>query len=125
MLQFKKTGLAIISSTLLLISADAVSQKSSHDVMPGSGSKKTIKQGLPAINKSRNDSTDEIGAYTTRRSQLPPGQVKKINGGDAKDYAPGQMKKQYKKDGKHRHYKKHWDKKRGKDIKKENKKNDD
>ncbi len=122
---FKKTGLVIISSFLLLISANAVAQKSIYKVIPGSGSKKPAKEGLPNINKDDNDRTNEIGAYTTRSRHLPPGQAKKIYSGTAKDYAPGQMKKRYKKDGKHRNYKKYWDKESDDDDKKENKNHHD
>lgn len=40
------------------------------------------------------------GVYTTTgRTNLPPGQAKKIYGGEAKDYAPGQQKKRYKNNG--------------------------
>ena len=120
-LLFKKTGLVIISSFLILISANAVAQKSIYKVIPGSGPKKSTKEGLPSINKDDNNRRDEIGAYTIRRRNLPPGQAKKIYGGAAKDYAPGQMKKRYKKDGKHKNHKKHWDKERDDDDKKEKK----
>ena len=109
---FKKTGLVIMSAFLLLVSANALAQKSIYKVIPGSGSKKPTKEGLPNINKEDNNRTDEIGAYTTRRRNLPPGQAKKIYSGTAKDYAPGQMKKRYKKAGKHKHYKKHRNKER-------------
>ncbi len=122
---FKKTGLAIISSFLLLIATNADAQKSIYKVIPGSGPKKTTKQGLPSIDKGKSDTTDEIGAYTVRRRHLPPGHAKKIYGGAAKDYAPGQMKKRYKKDSKHSQHKKHWDNKRDNDERKEKKNHED
>lgn len=34
---------------------------------------------------------DNTGYYQTKK--IPPGQAKKIYGGSAKDYAPGQVKK--------------------------------
>lgn len=41
---------------------------------------------------------DNDGRYKkNKRNKLPPGQAKKIYGGDAKDYAPGQQNKKYKK----------------------------
>lgn len=124
-LQFKKKALVIISSFLLLISANAVAQKKIYDVIPGSGPKKTTKQGLPTIKKDQNNKQDEIGAYTTRRRNLPPGQAKKIYGGSAKDYAPGQMKKRYNKEGKYKHHKKHSDNNRNNSNKKGNKNHSD
>lgn len=124
-LSFKKASLVIISSFLLLISANALAQKSTNKVISGSGSKKPTNEALHKINKDDNNRTDEIGAYTTRSRHLAPGQAKKIYGGTAKDYAPGQMKKRYKKYGKHKNYKKNWDKERDDDDKKENKNNKD
>lgn len=38
-------------------------------------------------------STIVVSSGTAQRTNLPPGQAKKVYGGSAKDYAPGQQKK--------------------------------
>lgn len=38
-------------------------------------------------------STIVVSSGTATRTNLPPGQAKKVYGGSAKDYAPGQQKK--------------------------------
>ncbi len=122
-LQYKKVSLAVLSSFLLLISFNAVAQKSVYDVIPGSGPKKKTESSLPGVingsNKKNNDRGHNGSVYTGTRRNLPPGQAKKIYGGSAKDYAPGQLKKRNRYnderwerdddgDRKHEHYKKHW-----------------
>lgn len=68
------------------------------------------------VYKDRNGNVYQYGKILTRnvgdyqQKQLPPGQAKKIYGGEAKDYAPGQQNKNSKK------YKKY--KKNKKDYKK-------
>jgi hypothetical protein len=93
MLQYKKTGLALLSSFLLLVSFNAAAQKSVYDVIPGSGPKKqrttNSNSRVIIIDGRRND--DRV--YTGRRTNLPPGIAKKVYGGSARDYAPGQLKK--------------------------------
>ena len=89
----RKTSLVIFSLCLLVVSTTTVAQNNNADVPPVRGTKKGIKQGLPGVDKGQKHKEDEIGAYTTRRRKLPPGQAKKIYGGSAKDYAPGQTKK--------------------------------
>lgn len=41
----------------------------------------------------RNDGTNNVYYPKNRQRKLPPGQAKKIYGGNARDYAPGQVKK--------------------------------
>ena len=100
--RYKKTALAVFSFFLLLISLNASAQKSVYDVIPGSGPKKpktTII--LPGVIRG-DDRRNNDRVYTRRRSNLPPGQAKKIYGGSARDYAPGQVKKR------ERHNDEHW-----------------
>ena len=104
----RKTSLIIISLSLSVVSTPAVAQNNNADFPSVSKTKKEIKQGLPGVDKGQKNKEYEIGAYTTRRRNLPPGQAKKIYGGSAKDYAPGQRNKGYNKAGKHKHHKKHW-----------------
>ena len=103
----RKTSLLIVSLCLSVVLTTAVAQNNNADVPLVSGTKIEIKQGLPGVDKGKKNKEDEIGAYTTRRRNLPPGQAKKIYGGSAKDYAPGQTNKKYNKAGKYRHPKKH------------------
>ena len=102
--QFKRAGMAAIFSFLLLGSINAAAQKSVYDVIPGSGPKKpkqtTGNTSLPTVIYGDNrrgdddDRRDDDRVFTRRRrAHLPPGQAKKIYGGSATDYAPGQMKK--------------------------------
>lgn len=116
---FKRAGMAVIFSFLLLGSINLSAQKRVYDVIPGSGPKKqkptTNSKSLPDIirgdNDKRNDDNRGDGEteFTKRKkAHLPPGQAKKIYGGSAKDYAPGQVKKRkYGNGNKHGKYVKH------------------
>lgn len=110
---YKRAGMAAIFSFLLLGSINVSAQKSVYDVIPGSGPKKqrpiAKKTSLPDIvlgdKRNRDDDNegdDDRVANRNRRTHLPPGQAKKVYGGSAKDYAPGQLKKK-----KHGHGRKH------------------
>jgi hypothetical protein len=90
-------------------STTAKSGKSVYDVIPGSGPKK------PSTNNpdvyERREHHRHYG-YGERRRHLPPGQAKKIYGGSATDYAPGQVKKREgrgddDRDGDDHHHEKH------------------
>lgn len=88
----------------MLFSINSYSQKSVYDVVPGSG---------PAKKKSSSGSVYDVTRTPSHRSHgkkyrrnLPPGQAKKIYGGSATDYAPGQVKKRH---HKHKHHGKHKD----------------
>ena len=48
--------------------------------------------GQPGI-LGRNGNTNQVYYPNNNERRLPPGQAKKIYGGSAKDYAPGQLKK--------------------------------
>ena len=103
----KKTGTLLFTSLLLLSATSSFAQKSIYDVVPGSGPKKTApvkknESGLPGIinGKDNDDRRDRPVYHHSRRRNLPPGQAKKIYGGSAKDYAPGQVKKHH---HKHKH----------------------
>lgn len=111
-LQHKNAAFAAFSFFLLLISADAAAQKK-VPIFPGGNKtstapkkevpifpgakrtsttpKKTVSI-FPGVNKT-NDQVNNRKIYRHRRRHLPPGQAKKIYGGSARDYAPGQMKK--------------------------------
>jgi hypothetical protein len=105
--QYKKAAMAAIFSFLLLGSINVAAQKSVYDVIPGSGPKKsrpaTNNTSLPNVIRGDNrrgddrrddDRRDNDRVYRSgRRTHLPPGQAKKIYGGSARDYAPGQVKK--------------------------------
>ena len=119
-LLIRKISVAIISFCLLLFSTTAVAQHNKADVSPVSGTKKEIKKGFPGVDKGEKNKEDEIGAYTTRRRKLPPGQAKKVYGGSAKDYAPGQRNKRDNKAGKYKHHKKHQGHDRKKSMEKKN-----
>lgn len=111
----KKGALTVLCSFLLMSSLQLSAQKSVYDVVPGSGPKKAEPASAPSVIKGTGTTKKPNRVYTgTRRRSLPPGQAKKIYGGSAKDYAPGQVKKEkrYKK-----HYKKHHKKNHGKHSK--------
>lgn len=116
----KKTSLVIISLCLSVVSTTVIAQNNNADVPPVSKTKKEIKLGLPDVDKGQKNKEYEIGAYTTRRRNLPPGQAKKIYGGSAKHYAPSQRNKRYNKAGKHKHQKKHLGHDRKKSMEKKN-----
>ena len=105
--RYKRLTMAIVSSFLLLVSFSSNAQKSVYDVIPGSGPKKQKPSngstGLPGIIRGDNGrGTDDRVIYPgKRRKHLPPGQAKKIYGGEAKDYAPGQNKKRKHEDDDH------------------------
>lgn len=106
---YKRKIIGALSVALLLTSTGAFAQKdkSVYDVIPGSGPKKrktekTEGQRLPDIVNGKDNLNDGGVIYKERRKNLPPGQAKKVYGGRATDYAPGQVKK-------HRHHK-HWKK---------------
>jgi hypothetical protein len=95
-IRFKNNGLVILSALLLSASFTATAQKSVYDVIPGSGPKRPANRSLPGvvIVHGRNEERrDHYPVYNGRRRNLPPGQAKKIYGGSATDYAPGQLKK--------------------------------
>ncbi len=48
---------------------------------------------------------DGVVIRTNNRGHLPPGQAKKVYGGEARDYAPGQQKKKHYKYHKNEHKK--------------------
>ncbi|HXS55489.1 MAG TPA: hypothetical protein VN726_05135 [Hanamia sp.] len=100
LLQLKHKRIALLSAFLLIISFNAAAQeKSVYDVIPGSGPRK--KQPSKSVvvfrDKKAGNSRNTYPVYTHKRKNLPPGQAKKVYGGSAKDYAPGQVKK-------HRHH---------------------
>lgn len=106
---YKRKFISLLSAAVLLTSTSTFAQKdkSVYDVIPGSGPKKpttekTKEQKLPDIINGKDNRDDGGVIYKERRKNLPPGQAKKIYGGRATDYAPGQVKK-------HRHHK-HWKK---------------
>ncbi|MDN3657564.1 hypothetical protein QWZ08_18070 [Ferruginibacter paludis] len=95
--------MAAIFSFLLFGAINVAAQKSVYDVIPGSGPKKSkptnntaslpnIIRGEDRRNDERRDD-DRVYTRRSRRTNLPPGQAKKIYGGSATDYAPGQVKK--------------------------------
>jgi hypothetical protein len=91
--KIKKAG--IVSTASLFLCTGLMAQKSVYDVVPGSGPKKTKEQkSVIDVTKEKRESADNKVYYPVRnRKNLPPGQAKKIYGGSAKDYAPGQVKK--------------------------------
>jgi len=100
--QCKKAAMAAIFSFLLFGSINVAAQKSVYDVIPGSGPKKpkptTNTTSLPNIIRGEDRRDDGRREHAkvyrrSRRTHLPPGQAKKIYGGSATDYAPGQVKK--------------------------------
>lgn len=91
-------SVSLLAVFLLLASFNASAQKKSvYDVIPGSGPKKTQTSKSVIIfgDKKTNNRRNTYPVYTTRRKNLPPGQAKKIYGGSATDYAPGQVKKHH------------------------------
>jgi len=92
------------------------SGKSVYDVIPGSGPKKESSPNpVPDVN-NRHDRRDDDGdhehhrkdndkEYNGKKKHLPPGQAKKIYGGSATDYAPGQVKKKNHGEKNHHHKK--------------------
>jgi hypothetical protein len=118
-LSLKKTALLMAGIFTVLLSFTAAAQKSVYDVIPGSGPKKqgSSKRLPDIINNGENNNSHNGGnsypVYKHKRKHLPPGQAKKIYGGSAKDYAPGQWKKRHGHheghdwDDKDRKYKKH------------------
>jgi hypothetical protein len=91
-------SVSLLAVFLLLASFDASAQKKSvYDVIPGSGPKKTqtSKSVIIFRDKKTNNKRNTYPVFTTRRKNLPPGQAKKIYGGSATDYAPGQVKKHH------------------------------
>jgi hypothetical protein len=107
---YKRTALVLMTMFLSMATANTFAQKSIYDVIPGSGPKnrkapttKRTGTSLPDIIKGKDSRREDDRVYDERREHLPPGQAKKIYGGRATDYAPGQMKKHHKK---HHHSKK-------------------
>jgi hypothetical protein len=100
-LTLKKTRFLFLSSVLALSVSASYAQKSIYDVVPGSGPKKTSpdkrrETSVPGVINGHDDRRDSRTVYHHRkRKHLPPGQAKKIYGGEAKDYAPGQVKKHH------------------------------
>jgi hypothetical protein len=91
-------SISLLAVFLLLASFNASAQKKSvYDVIPGSGPKKTQTSKSVIIfgDKKTNNKRNTYPVFTTRRKNLPPGQAKKIYGGSATDYAPGQVKKHH------------------------------
>jgi hypothetical protein len=116
-LHFKKKSIGLLSAFLLIASFNASAQKKSvYDVIPGSGPKKTqTSKNVVIFRSKKNESRrNTYPVYTTRRKNLPPGQAKKIYGGSATDYAPGQVKKHYDNGWKDEHGKKEHGEKHGK-----------
>ena len=95
----KKTRFLFLSAALALSVSASYAQKSIYDVVPGSGPKKTSPDkrrgtSVPGVINGHDDRRENRTVYHhRRRKHLPPGQAKKIYGGEAKDYAPGQLKK--------------------------------
>jgi hypothetical protein len=93
-LPFKKKVIGLLPVFLLITSFTAFSQKKSvYDVIPGSGPKKTTSSKNTVIFRKTDSRRNTYPVYTTTRKNLPPGQAKKIYGGSATDYVPGQVKK--------------------------------
>jgi hypothetical protein len=113
-LHFKAKAIGL-SAFFLIISFTASAQKKSvYDVIPGSGPKKTTTSKNTVIFRKTDNRRNTYPVFTTRRKNLPPGQAKKIYGGSATDYAPGQVKKHYGKGWKGEHGKKEHGEKHGK-----------
>ena len=95
-LHFKKKSIGLLSAFLFIASFNASAQKKSvYDVIPGSGPKRTQTSKNVVIfgGRKTDGSRNTYPVYKTRRKNLPPGQAKKIYGGSATDYAPGQVNK--------------------------------
>jgi hypothetical protein len=114
-LNLKKKIFTLLSAFLMLASLNAFAQKKSvYDIIPGSGPKKTTTSKNTVIFRKTDSRRNTYPVYTTRRKNLPPGQAKKIYGGSATDYAPGQVKKYNGKSWKGEHGKKEHGEKHGK-----------
>ena len=114
-IHFKKKASGLLPVFLLIASCTASAQnKSVYDVIPGSGPKKTTTSKNTVIFRKTDSRKNTYPVYTTRRKKLPPGQAKKIYGGSATDYAPGQVKKHHGKSWKEEHGKKEHGEKHGK-----------
>ena len=101
---FKKKVVGLLPVFLLITSFTAFAQKKSvYDVIPGSGPQKTTSSKNTVIFRKTTSRRNTYPVYTTRRKNLPPGQAKKIYGGSATDYAPGQEKKHHGASGKKEH----------------------
>jgi hypothetical protein len=113
---YKRMGSAIIIGLLVTMSFNPAPQKGVYDVIAGSGPSKTRRAPQPRntgsgpnINRRHQgregdhhgDNDREFKAR--RRKHLPPGQAKKIYGGSAKEYAPGQQRKREHNEGGDRH----------------------
>ena len=100
-----KKSAVLLSSLVLVATFNASAQKKSvYDVIPGSGpQKKEANKNVDIYGSRKRDSRrNTYPIFTTRkRKNLPPGQAKKIYGGSAKDYAPGQLKKHHHERGWH------------------------
>ena len=95
-LNLKMKIFTLLSAFLMLASVNASAQKKSvYDVIPGSGHKKTTTSNNTVIFRKTDSRRNTYPVYTTGRKNLPPGQAKKIYGGSATDYAPGQVKKHH------------------------------
>lgn len=105
--KLQKTAITVV--TFLFLSTTITAQKSVYDVVPGSGpKKKTESKTVYDVTKKKTYEKKEGIYYPHRkRKNLPPGQAKKIYGGSATDYAPGQVKKKkgHRKHKKHHHHK--------------------
>ncbi len=98
MANFTKINKAgIVSAASLLLCTGLMAQKSVYDVVPGSGPKKPKEEksvfDVVKEKKAAPDNNNKVDYPVRKRKNLPPGQAKKIYGGSAKDYAPGQVKK--------------------------------
>ncbi len=95
LLHLKNKSLALLSVILIMACFSAAAQeKSVYDVIPGSGpKKKQPSKSVVVFREKKNSSRNTYPVYTHKRKNLPPGQAKKVYGGSAKDYAPGQVKK--------------------------------
>lgn len=101
---FKKKAIGLLAVFLLITSFTAFAQKKSvYDVIPGSGPKKTTSSKNTVIFRKTDSRRNTYPVYTMGRRNLPPGQAKKIYGGSAKDYAPGQLKKHHSDDWNEEH----------------------
>jgi hypothetical protein len=97
-LHFTRKSIGFLTAFLLIASFNASAQKKSvYDVIPGSGPKKTqtSKNVIIFGGRKKDSRRSTYPVYTTRKKKLPPGQAKKIYGGSATDYAPGQVKKHH------------------------------
>jgi hypothetical protein len=104
---FKNKSVALLSAFLVIASFNATAQsKSVYDVIPGSGPKKSSPAKDVVFFPRKSSRANTYPVYNHKKKNLPPGQAKKIYGGSATDYAPGQVKK-------HGHHK-NWHREHGK-----------